>query len=137
MTALLAWLSRRPLWFLHAIGAGLGWLTWALSPTYRRRIAANVALAHVPASAARQAIAEAGRLALEMPYLWLRPPQAPLVPPVQMEGAALIDAALERGRGIVFLTPHLGSFEVTAQAYAERYAASHGPITVLYRCRTT
>ena len=133
MTALLAWLSRRPLWFLHAVGAALGWVTWALSPTYRRRMAANVALARVPASAARQAIAEAGRLALEMPYLWLRPPQAPLAPPVRMEGAALIDDALERGRGIVFLTPHLGSFEVTAQAYAERYAASHGPITVLYR----
>ncbi len=48
-------------------------------------------------------------------------------------GATLIDDAHARGRGIVFLTPHLGSFEVTAQAYAERYAAEHGPITVLYR----
>jgi KDO2-lipid IV(A) lauroyltransferase len=34
-----------------------------------------------------------------------------------------------RGRGIVFLTPHLGCFEATAQGYAGRY----GRITVLYR----
>jgi KDO2-lipid IV(A) lauroyltransferase len=48
---------------------------------------------------------------------------------VQWSGEHLIDEALARGRGIVFLTPHLGCFEATAQGYAARY----GPITVLYR----
>ena len=33
----------------------------------------------------------------------------------------------------MFLTPHLGSFEVTAQAYAERFGGAARPITVLYR----
>ena len=37
----LRWLSRRPLWLLHASGAALGWLAYALSPTYRRRFVAN------------------------------------------------------------------------------------------------
>jgi KDO2-lipid IV(A) lauroyltransferase len=111
----------------------VGWLTYAASPTYRRRFAANVTLAGVPAPAARRAIAEAGRALLELPYLWLRAPEAMLAPPVQWDGAELIAAAHESGRGIVFLTPHLGCFEVTAQAYAERYARAHGPITVLYR----
>ena len=115
------------------MGAAVGWLTYGLSPTYRRRFVANAALAGVPRRDSRRAIGEAGRLLLELPYLWLRPPQARLSPPVGWEGAALIDDAHARGRGIVFLTPHLGSFEVTAQAYAERYAAAHGPITVLYR----
>ena len=133
MQRIARWLSRRPLWLLHAIGAALGWLTYALSPTYRRRVQANAALAGIPASARRGAVAEAGRALLELPYLWLRAPGAPIAPPVQWDGAALIDAAHAEGRGIVFLTPHMGSFEVTAQAYAERYAAAHGPITVLYR----
>jgi KDO2-lipid IV(A) lauroyltransferase len=133
MLSVLRWLSRRPLWHLHAIGAAIGWLAYALSPTYRRRFAANAALAGVAASASRRAIGEAGRLLAELPSLWLRPPQAKLSPPVGWEGANLIDDAHAQGRGIVFLTPHLGSFEVTAQAYAERYAATHGPITVLYR----
>ncbi len=133
MLSVLRWLSRRPLWLLHALGAVVGWLTYALSATYRRRVKANAALAGVPSGASRRAIGEAGRLLMELPYLWLRPPAAALSPPVGWEGAALIDAAHARGRGIVFLTPHMGSFEVTAQAYAERYAAAHGPITVLYR----
>ncbi|HEY5310065.1 MAG TPA: lysophospholipid acyltransferase family protein, partial [Casimicrobiaceae bacterium] len=110
------------MWLLHALGAGVGWLTYAASPSYRRRFAANVALAGVPAPAARRAIFEAGRALLELPYLWLRAPEATLAPPVQWDGAELIAAAHESGRGIVFLTPHLGCFEVTAQAYAERYA---------------
>ena len=133
MLSFLRWLSRRPLWHLHAVGAAIGWLAYALSPNYRNRFAANAALAGVAASASRRAIGEAGRLLVELPYLWLRPPQTRLSPPVAWEGASLIDDAHAQGRGIVFLTPHLGSFEVTAQAYAERYAATHGPITVLYR----
>jgi KDO2-lipid IV(A) lauroyltransferase len=133
MRTILAWLSRRPLWFLHAVGAALGWLTWALSPSYRRRFAANAALAGVAPAAARQAVAEAGRMVLELPYLWLRPADVPISPPLRIEGAEHVDAAVAAGRGIVFLTPHLGCFEVTAQAYAERYGAAYGPVTVLYR----
>ena len=76
----------------------------------------------------RAAVAHAGRMALETPRLWFGTP-----PPVRWEGAECIDAALAAGRGIVFLTPHLGCFEVTAQGYAARYAPQHGAITVLYR----
>ncbi len=111
----------------------MGWLTYGLSPSYRRRFQANAVLAGVPPSASRPAIAEAGRLALELPFLWLRPADQPIRPALQMDGAELVEAAHAQGRGIVFLTPHLGCFEVTAQAIAERFAARHGPITVLYR----
>jgi KDO2-lipid IV(A) lauroyltransferase len=38
-----------------------------------------------------------------------------------------------RPGGVVFLTPHLGCFEMSAQAVAARWSAEHGPITVLYR----
>ena len=48
------------------------------------------------------------------------------------EGEQLIEDALALGRGLVFLTPHLGSFELTAQAYAQRYGARK-PITVMFR----
>ena len=111
----------------------MGWAGYVLSPTYRRRFRINVAQAGVDAAAARPAIAEAGRLLMELPALWMRPAGRPILPLVQWDGDALIDAAHAQGRGIVFLTPHMGCFEVTAQAYAERHAARHGPITVLYR----
>ena len=35
-------LSRLPLSWLHAFGALLGWLTWLLSPTYRRHLREKV-----------------------------------------------------------------------------------------------
>ncbi|MGH8795633.1 MAG: lysophospholipid acyltransferase family protein [Caldimonas sp.] len=85
------------------------------------------------AALAAAVAAEAGRLLLELPRLWLRPAGEPISPPVCWEGAEAIDAALALGRGVVFLTPHLGCFEVTAQAYAERYGPRFGPITVLFR----
>ena len=92
-----------------------------------------MAQAGLPQTAARAAIAEAGRLLTELPYLWMRPAAQPIVPPVSIDGLELVDAAHARGRGVVFLTPHMGCFEVTAQAYAERCSARHGPVTVLYR----
>jgi KDO2-lipid IV(A) lauroyltransferase len=51
---------------------------------------------------------------------------------VQVTGWDLVEAALAHRRGIVFLTPHLGCFEITAQYYAYR-APADAPLTVLYR----
>ncbi len=132
MLTLVRWLSRRPLWLLHALGSALGWLTYALSPSYRSRLRANAALAGVAAADRRASVAEAGRLVAELPRLWLRPADRPIADPVRWDGHETLQALLDRGRGLVLLTPHLGSFEVSAQAYAERFGAQQ-PITVLYR----
>ena len=132
MLTALNWLSRRSLGFLHALGAGLGWAGYALSGSYRRRLVANAALAGIQAHERRAAVAQAGRMVAELPHLWLRPAAQALDPPVQWHGAELVEQALAAGRGLVMLTPHLGAFEVIAQAYAERFGAGH-PVTVLYR----
>ena len=133
MLRLFRWLARCPLWFLHALGGALGWITYGASPTYRRRFNANVAQAGVAPRDARPAIAEAGRLVMETPFLWLRPADEPIRPTLNWEGEALLVEALKQRKGIVLLTPHMGSFEVTAQACAQSFAAEYGPITVLYR----
>ena len=132
MSPLLTWLAARRLRHLHALGGLAGWLVYALSPSYRRRLNQNAALAGVGAGLRRAAIADAGRLVMELPRLWLRPREQPISDPVRWDGAALLDELLARGKGLVLLTPHMGSFEVSAQAYAERYGARQ-PITVLYR----
>jgi Kdo2-lipid IVA lauroyltransferase/acyltransferase len=128
----LVWLSRRSLGFLHALGTLLGWAGYALSASYRQRLRANAALAGISERERRAAVAQAGRMAAEMPRLWLRPAAEPLQPAAQWQQAELIDAALDGGRGLILLTPHLGSFEVIAQAYAERFGGRQ-PVTVLYR----
>lgn len=109
---------------MHALGAALGWLSFLGSPTYRRRFLENAAQAGYALAQVRPAVGEAGKLVAELPRLWFGRPV-----PVEWDGAELIDSARAQGRGIVFLTPHLGCFEITAQAYAARY----GPITVLFR----
>ena len=113
-----------PLPVLHAVGAGLGWLSFLASGTYRQRFAENARQAGYKGAQVRSAVAEAGKLVAELPRLWFGRAVA-----TYWEGAELIDRARAQGRGIVFLTPHLGCFEATAQGYAARY----GRITVLYR----
>lgn len=132
MLTLMRWLSRRQLSTLHAWGALLGWLAYLLSGRHRARTRANVALAGFGMPVLRQSVAESGRMLAELPWLWLRPAGQPLGQLVQWQGAALLDEALAQGRGLILLTPHLGCFEVTAQAIAERWG-HRTPLTVMYR----
>ena len=133
MVRLFRWLSRWPLWLLHGVGATLGWATYLGSPTYRRRFDANVRRAGIAPRTARPAIAAAGRMVAELPFLWMRPAAAPIGPSLQWHGESVLRDALQSGRGVVLLTPHLGCFEVTAQAIAQVHAAEFGPLTVLFR----
>lgn len=120
-------LAPWPLPLLHALGWGLGWLAWLGSPRYRRRLGEHAALAGVSWRQRLRAIGEAGKLVAELPRLWLGPPVR-----VEWRGADAIEAAQARDRGVLFLTPHLGCFEITAQAYAERFG-DRRPMTVLFR----
>ncbi|MEP6502947.1 MAG: lysophospholipid acyltransferase family protein [Betaproteobacteria bacterium] len=126
------WISRWPLGLLHALGGLLGWLVWLCSPTYRRRLRENAALAGVDARAQRQSIAESGRMVAELPWLWLRADEAQLLRLVEWVGAEPLDQAIAERRPLVILTPHMGAFEVSARAYVTRYGARQ-PLTVLYR----
>ena len=121
-------LSRWPLGALHGVGHVLGWLAWLLSPTYRRRFLDNVAQAQMSWQQAMGAIGQAGCMSTELPRLWLG-----RMPAVQWQGDVLVDSAYAAGRGVIFLTPHLGCFEITAQALAQRYSPQFGDLTVLFR----
>ena len=121
--------SALPLWLLHAIGALLGWVAFCASPTYRRRFIDNAARAGYALRDVRAAVGHAGRMVAEAPRLWL----APEPPPCEISGGECVERAWSAGRGIVFLTPHIGCFELSVQAAAARWSPAHGPITILYR----
>jgi KDO2-lipid IV(A) lauroyltransferase len=111
---------------LHALGSALGWLVYLASPSYRRRLRANLEQAgfrqHLPA-----AVSEAGKAIIELAFVWCaRPGRVARV--ASVENWDLVQRTLDAGRGIVFLTPHLGCFEMTAQQIALRHA-----LTVMYR----
>lgn len=132
MSRLFFLLSRWPLAVLHTLGSLLGWLAYLLSPSYRRRIKAHTQAVGMGAWQRWQAVAHAGKMVGELPRLWGRPRDLPLGNTVQWVNADAVDQALSEGRGLLLLTPHLGCFEITAQAYAERFGAAK-PITALYR----
>jgi KDO2-lipid IV(A) lauroyltransferase len=122
-------LARLPLGLLHALGGAVGWILAQLAPAYRRRLRANLAQAGYTSRAMRRAAAvETGRMVFELPKLWLRP--LPEILPLvrEIEGLELARAARAAGKGVVYLTPHYGCFEIIALI-----AAQTEPLTVLYR----
>ncbi|MCZ8092528.1 MAG: lysophospholipid acyltransferase family protein [Acidovorax sp.] len=128
MPVVFRFFSAFPLWLLHSIGCVLGWVAFAASGVYRKRFLANAALAGYSFAQVRAAVGHAGRMVAELPRLWLGAPV-----PVRIEGEPCVEQAWTAGCGVIFLTPHLGCFEMSAQAIATRWSEQQGPITVLYR----
>ncbi|HEY0876880.1 MAG TPA: lysophospholipid acyltransferase family protein [Zeimonas sp.] len=122
--------GRLPLGPARALGAGLGWIAYAASPGYRRKIRSNLRRAGLDSLAMRWRVAgEAGRTIGELPWVWTRP-LAQVAARVSCSRAdlAVLDEAEGAGLGVLFVTPHLGAFDVAARWYATR-----APITVLFK----
>lgn len=124
---LLRLLAYLPLPMLHWLGRAIGRLIYALPGKYRRRLRANAAQAgYNDAAFARRAAGETGAMILELPRIWFRNDTS--LAQVVCDDDHIVETALAEGRGLMMLTPHLGSFELTA-----RYCARKRPITVMFR----
>lgn len=126
-------LACLPLWLLHFLGAAAGWATYLGSRRYAARMRENLTASGVCAPGGcdrvlRRAVAEAGKSVFELPAVWLRPERRALRLLKKCHGWEHVEAAHRRGKGLIFLTPHMGCFEITSLYYAARH-----PITVLYR----
>lgn len=124
---LLRLIALLPLPALHGIGRVLGRCVYALPGRYRQRLQRNARQAGYDDPAfARSAAGETGAMIMETPKVWLQ--TAKCVPKVVSDTEHVATDAMAEGRGILYLTPHLGCFEITA-----RYIVKYGPITVMYR----
>jgi Kdo2-lipid IVA lauroyltransferase/acyltransferase len=134
MNVLFRMLAHVPLPLLHAVGGLLGWLVWWLAPDYRRRFRQNAESAGITPTQYRPAIAAAGAMAAELPLLWARPRGQSLLPYIRRwEGVADFEAALAARKGVILVSPHVGSWEALGQAVGERFVDAYGPITALFR----
>ena len=130
---LLRLLARLPLKWLHVAGVGLGWLVYWMSPTYAARLRENLYASGVctdPAACRvllRQAIAETGKGVTELIAVWFGADET-VTQLVTCDSWDVVEQAQRAGHGIIFLTPHLGCFEISALYVAQRL-----PITVMYR----
>lgn len=124
-----------PLWLMRGIGLALGWLVWAASAKYRRVMRENwdIAVASGKLSLDRRrenglyrdAIGHAGLIATELPKIWC---DRRAIEQMSVSGIEQVKAIAKSGKPILFLTPHLGAFELSA-----RKLSTYFPITVLYR----
>lgn len=131
---LLRQLARLPLLWLHRAGAVLGLVVYWCSPSYAGRLRENLYASGVCAGDAqcetllRAAVAEAGKGVTELAAVWFGADEKVARLVVECVGWNVVEAARQRGKGIMFLTPHLGCFEISALYVAQRL-----PLTVLYR----
>jgi KDO2-lipid IV(A) lauroyltransferase len=132
-TRLLRIIARLPLPLIHAIGTIVGWSYFGTG-RMARRTRTNVTASGIARDESelktiiRRSMAESGKGTLEIIAIWLRPQKKILQWMRACEGWEHVEEAWRDNRGIIFLTPHLGCFEITAQYYA-----AHRPISVLYR----
>lgn len=127
-------LSYLPLRLLHGLGTALGGLLFYCMPQAKLRAIANITQSQLAKNPlvireiARKSFAELGKAIVETPMIWQKE-EADLLHLVQQtHGWEIVENALQTGKGIIFLTPHLGCFEITSIYYGNQH-----PITVLYR----
>ncbi len=119
---------------LHRLGAALGWLIYCCTPKSAITIKNNIKISGLAKSTQHfkqilnENIAESGKAVLETIGIWQKK-EVDILPFVkQVHGWQAVKDALQLGKGIIFLTPHLGCFEITSIYYGSKQ-----PITVLYR----
>ena len=124
-----------PLTLIHALGALLGRIVYLCNNTVVRRARENLKISGLSQNLEQDVcltLQETSKNVLETLALWSKPVEqvAKLVRTVHNLETGL--NALQAKKGIIFLTPHLGSFEVTSLFYGVYYGTKQ-PITVLYR----
>jgi KDO2-lipid IV(A) lauroyltransferase len=116
------------------VGAFLGRLVYGGSPRYRMRVLDNLAASGLAGSyddvrrLAKVNAAEIGKGATELVWALFRPIDEVAATVVARVGWEAVEKLREAGRPIIFVTPHLGSYDI-----AGRYLWTHLPILAMYR----
>lgn len=125
-------LSLLPLPVLHTLGTLLGKIMFLVSKKAKTRALDNITQSQLfqnkTAEAVRQSFIATGRAILETPYIWNSDNKKVASLMQEVHGWDAVEDAVKTNKGIIFLTPHMGCFEITSL-----YFALHYPLTVLYR----
>lgn len=123
-----------PLPATHRMGKALGWVLHFCTPNSAKLMRDNLKQSALGTNEAEfkhviQAnIGETGKAILETLAIWQWPQDKAVALVKSCHNWYLVKDALTRGKGLIFLTPHLGCFEITSIYYASKH-----PITVLFR----
>ena len=127
-------LAKLPLSIVHSLGAALGWASYLSYKKYAHLIKINLSLSQLTKDnvsfkeTLHRNIGETGKAFLETFAIWFKDYSKLKNWYQDCTGWEHVESALAKGQGIIFLTPHLGCFEITSLYYGQFH-----PITVLFR----
>ena len=134
LTLLFRLMGALPLWLNHRIGAALGWLSGLLSARHRRVTLDNLMIYARSRGQPRAdgllaaSLREQGKGITELAKVWSAPVEILNTLFEPCPSWQTVEAAKSSGLPIIFVSPHLGCFDI-----AGRFVANRLPITALYR----
>ena len=134
LVLMLKLLAKLPLCVVHFLGSAVGWINYLLYQKYANLIYQNLKLSQLTKNEGSFKktlslnISETGKAFLETFAIWFKDYSKLKHWYQGCTGWEHVESALAKGKGIIFLTPHLGCFEITSLYYGHFH-----PITVLFR----
>jgi KDO2-lipid IV(A) lauroyltransferase len=119
---------------IHRIGRWIGYIMYVLMPESKKNIKENIQQSGLLPknqdikSFTKSNLLESGKSYLESLAIWQKEDISTLKWVKQCKNWHLVEEALSKKKGIIFLTPHMGCFEITSKFYGAQH-----PITVLFR----
>jgi KDO2-lipid IV(A) lauroyltransferase len=130
----LKFISRAPMRWYHGMGVIVGWCGYWCARREAERLRENLRQSRIAANEAeyrtllRESVTQAGKSVTEWFKGWYAPQAEFDRLCAACDGWEWVDKAGKRGKGIIFLLPHLGSFPIVT-----RYTGQRVPLTLLYR----
>jgi Kdo2-lipid IVA lauroyltransferase/acyltransferase len=125
-------LARLPLPTLQRLGAYLGrilfWISSSSAAIQRSNLLQSNLVQTNLNTILRANAEESGKSLIETLAIWQQSHEVLLQQVKQVHGWEHVNSALEEKKGVIFLTPHMGCFEIASIYYGSRH-----PVTVMYR----
>ncbi|HJN51233.1 MAG: lysophospholipid acyltransferase family protein [Pseudomonadales bacterium] len=134
LSVLLRLVSFLPLIAIQQLGALFGNLLWYSSSRMAKITQANIQLCFGHLSSkqqhglARRSLVETGKNILETAHAWMAPLQNCQSEFVAVEGEPFVQQAVSDKRGLIFVIPHLGNWEML-----NLYLGTNYPLTHMYQ----
>lgn len=129
-------LAALPLSVLHFLGTCLGSIAYYCSAKTRSRTAQNIRTSQIVQDyqsincLVKSCLQETAKSGLELPIAWCRDSQDVVQLFKHVHGWEHIDAAVRSGKGLLLITPHIGSYDLAGRFISERLPF---PLTAMYR----
>ena len=124
-------LSKLPLIWLQKIGYLLGLSLWYLNGRMARVTKENIELCFptMPRDdqtrLARNSLVHTGKTTLETVFMWKASQEECLGKITAIENEEVVGSALANGKGLVFIIPHLGNWELINHYLGSKYGLTH------------